>query len=173
MNALQMNYQSAMGPLFLVASHQGLQGVFFKQQELPQMSSSSSCPEAEGWLHLASAQIEEYLAGKRTRFDIPLELIGTPFQKAVWQELRNIPYGETISYKSLAEKIKRPKAFRAVGTANGKNPLSLIIPCHRVIATDGTLGGYAWGLPLKSQLLHLEKDTAARFIRLHGTMPTS
>jgi len=168
-----MNYQSAVGPLFLVASDQGLQGVFFEQREVPIKPSSSSCPEAEGWLLLASAQIEEYFAGERIRFDIPLDLIGTPFQKEVWQELQNIPYGETRSYKSLAEKIKRPKAFRAVGTANGKNPLCLIIPCHRVIATDGTLGGYSWGLPLKAQLLHLEKDTVARCNRLQGAMPTS
>lgn len=103
-------------------------------------------------------ELDEYFCGRRQSFDVPLDLShGTPFQIKVWQALLSIPYGQTISYKALAEKIGKPKAFRACANANGKNLISLIIPCHRVIAADGTLGGYTGGVNIKRILLDLEK----------------
>ena len=101
-------------------------------------------------------QLQSYFAGERTNFDLPLVLEGTDFQKKVWTALQEIPYGETISYKKLAETVGSPKGVRAVGAANGANPIPIIIPCHRVIGHDGSLTGFGGGLPLKKQLLELE-----------------
>jgi len=109
-------------------------------------------------LSMATIQLDEYFQGKRTTFSLPFKLIGTPFQLAVWKELQNIPYGQTTSYKEIAQKINKPKAYRAVGMANNKNPLPIIIPCHRVIGSNGKLIGYAGGLNLKNYLLELEKS---------------
>lgn len=106
----------------------------------------------------AAKQLNEYLAGKRKTFDLPLEPGGTPFQKAVWHALTGIPYGETRTYREIAEIIGNPKACRAVGMANNKNPIAIIIPCHRVIGTGGKLIGYAGGLDIKKKLLELEKS---------------
>jgi len=103
-----------------------------------------------------AAQLEEYFAGKRKAFDLPLNPQGTEFQKKVWKALQEIPYGKTVSYKDIAEKIGSPKASRAVGGANNKNPISIIIPCHRVIGANGALVGYAGGLDMKRELLELE-----------------
>jgi O-6-methylguanine DNA methyltransferase len=104
------------------------------------------------------SELKEYFLGKRKEFSIPLILIGTDFQKKVWQELLQIPYGKTISYLHEANNINKPKAFRAVANANGKNKISIIIPCHRVIANNGTLGGYGGGLDKKQYLLNLESS---------------
>ncbi len=104
----------------------------------------------------AVQQILEYLDGKRTAFDLALDLRGTEFQRRVWDELLAIPYGETCTYAELARAIGDPAAARAVGTANGANPIALVVPCHRVVATGGKLGGYGGGLPLKRKLLALE-----------------
>jgi methylated-DNA-[protein]-cysteine S-methyltransferase len=104
----------------------------------------------------AARQLDEYFERKRTEFDLPLALSGTEFQERVWLTLAEIPYGETISYAELARWVGRPQAFRAVGQANGANPIPVILPCHRVIAADGTIGGYGGGLPVKRQLLALE-----------------
>jgi methylated-DNA-[protein]-cysteine S-methyltransferase len=101
-------------------------------------------------------QLTEYFAGERQQFDVPLKLTGTPFQNRVWQELARIPFGETITYAELARRIGRPTAFRAVGHANGQNPISIIVPCHRVVATSGQLTGYGGGLPNKQWLLEHE-----------------
>lgn len=101
-------------------------------------------------------QVKEYFAGFRKDFDLPLNLQGTPFQVKAWQTLSEIPYGKTFSYADQAKKMKAPKAVRAVGTANSKNPICLIIPCHRVTRSDGTLGGYAGGIQIKQRLLELE-----------------
>ena len=105
----------------------------------------------------ASKQLKEYFNGKRKEFNLPLNPKGTEFMKKVWKELQKIPYGETKSYKELAEKIDNPKAVRAVGMANNKNPIPILIPCHRVIGSDGKLIGYALGLDIKQWLLNLEK----------------
>lgn len=102
-------------------------------------------------------QISEYLEGKRKEFDIPLKMYGTEFQKKVWKELLRIPYGETRSYKQIAENIGNPKACRAVGMANHNNPIAIIVPCHRVIGTNNKLIGYAGGVDIKQKLLNIEK----------------
>jgi O-6-methylguanine DNA methyltransferase len=107
---------------------------------------------------VAIAQIREYLEGKRTEFDLPLDLRGTAFQMTVWTALREIPYGETRTYAEIARIVGRPRAVRAVGAANGANPVALVVPCHRVIATGGKLGGYAGGLELKARLLAMEQS---------------
>jgi len=109
-------------------------------------------------------QLEAYFAGERLLFDIPFELNGTPFQISVWQQLLLIPYGETRTYGQLAEAIGNPAASRAVGAANGRNPLSLVIPCHRVIGTGGALTGYAGGLKCKNYLLELEQTAASKML---------
>ena len=101
-------------------------------------------------------QLREYFAGQRAEFDLPLAPEGTVFQRSVWRQLQEIPYGETISYGELARRVGNPKASRAVGSANGANPLPIVIPCHRVIAGDGSLGGFGGGLPTKQTLLELE-----------------
>jgi methylated-DNA-[protein]-cysteine S-methyltransferase len=101
-------------------------------------------------------QLQSYFAGERKNFELPLVLEGTDFQKRVWTALQKIPYGETISYKKLAETVGSPKAVRAVGAANGANPIPIIIPCHRVIGQDGSLTGFGGGLPLKKRLIELE-----------------
>jgi O-6-methylguanine DNA methyltransferase len=111
-----------------------------------------------------AAQLVEYLEGRRREFDLPLDLRGTPFQLRVWQALREIPYGETRSYRDVARQIRRPAAVRAVGAANGANPLALVVPCHRVIAASGRLGGYGGGLALKARLLAMEQSRETAFL---------
>lgn len=106
---------------------------------------------------LVFRQLDEYFAGTRTEFTFPYRLHGTPFQEKVWEELRQIPYGETRSYKDIAEAIGHPKAYRAVGMANNANPIFIAIPCHRVIGANGSLVGYGGGLEMKKALLELEK----------------
>jgi methylated-DNA-[protein]-cysteine S-methyltransferase len=111
-------------------------------------------------LRNAALQLNEYLEGKRNSFDLPLNPKGTEFQKKVWAALCDIPYGETRSYKQIAESVGNPKACRAVGMANNKNPIMIFIPCHRVVGSDGSLTGYAGGLDMKEKLLSLEKRKA-------------
>ena len=121
-------------------------------------------PDRAEWVHdpdafpEAVAQLEAYFAGERTEFDLALRLDGTAFQQTVWAALREIPYGETWSYGRLADRIGKPGAARAVGLANGRNPIGIIVPCHRVIGADGSLTGYGGGLPRKQALLELERD---------------
>jgi len=103
------------------------------------------------------AQLDEYFAGARTEFDLPIRLQGTPFQVEVWEQLRRIPYGETISYGELALRVDRPEAARAVGAANGQNPVAIVVPCHRVIGADGSLTGFGGGLEWKRWLLQREQ----------------
>ena len=105
----------------------------------------------------AARELHEYLEGERRAFTFPYRLVGTPFRLQVWKELEKVPYGETTTYKRLAEAIGRPGAYHAVGGAVGANPLSNCVPCHRVIGTNGSLTGYAWGLPMKEALLELER----------------
>jgi len=112
--------------------------------------------EPDEILAAAAAQLDEYFAGRRRQFDLPLELGGTPFQRSVWLALADIGYGETISYAELAQRVGRPAAFRAVGQANGANPIPIVLPCHRVVASGGGIGGYGGGLTLKRRLLALE-----------------
>lgn len=156
MQKAQRKITTQIGPLYLVASEKFLYGVFWKDQKIPKEKTGS---KESKMLDKAEKQIGEYLIGKREDFDIPLKLEGTEFQKRVWAELEKIPYGQTRSYKQIATALKDPKACRAVGTANGKNPISLIVPCHRVINESGKMGGYAGGLDIKEFLLGLEKKT--------------
>ena len=154
MNKVQRKIDSKIGPLYLVASEKALHGVFWKKQIAGHEEEKS---QASAVLDKTEKQITEYLTGQRKEFDMPLELEGTEFQRKVWAELQKIPYGQTRSYKDIAKSLKDANASRAVGTANGRNPISLIVPCHRVISSDGTMGGYAGGLPIKKMLLSLEK----------------
>ncbi|HBT76686.1 MAG TPA: methylated-DNA--[protein]-cysteine methyltransferase [Planctomycetaceae bacterium] len=110
-----------------------------------------------GLIGKAAEQLKEYLAGERTDFELPLAPAGTPFQMAVWSALRQVPYGATRSYGQIANAIGKPTASRAVGGANNRNPIAIIVPCHRIIGADGSLTGYAGGMDLKRRLLDLEK----------------
>jgi methylated-DNA-[protein]-cysteine S-methyltransferase len=124
-------------------------------------------PDTTGWerddelLEPVARQLREYFAGERTEFDIELRPTGVPFQLKVWEALLKIPYGETASYGEIAREIGHPTAFRAVGAANGQNPIAIIVPCHRVIGSNGSLTGYGGGLPTKRALLDLEAGRAA------------
>ncbi len=153
METFQRKFQSQLGTLYLVASAGGLHGIFWKAQKLPQVRPGTSAAEM---LDRAEREIAEYLRGRRKQFDVPIQLEGTEFQKRVWAALRKIPYGQTRSYRDIARALRNPNACRAVGSANGKNPVALIVPCHRVINESGKLGGYAGGLSIKKKLLSLE-----------------
>lgn len=155
MSRQQLVISSRLGPLYLVASAEGLCGVYWDEQPETFLK---DYPEAAAATHLlqASAQIQAYLNGERQDFDLSLVFHGSTFQLDVWNELRRIPYGQTISYTELANRVKHPKAWRAVGSANGKNPLCLIVPCHRVRSANGSLGGYSGGVERKRWLLQLE-----------------
>jgi methylated-DNA-[protein]-cysteine S-methyltransferase len=127
------------------------------QIRLPGSTAAKVVPaRAGGVMADALTQLREYFAGRRRVFDLPLELSGTSFQCAVWETLADIPYGATVSYGELAEMVGRPRAFRAVGQANGANPIPIVLPCHRVLASGGKIGGYGGGLAMKRRLLALE-----------------
>jgi methylated-DNA-[protein]-cysteine S-methyltransferase len=153
-------YESPVGPLLLAGSRDGVNYVSFA-------SGRHAVAVDPGWMEDHTVfddpiqQLREYFAGERKTFSLALDPEGTDFQRAVWSELQRIPYGETISYKQLAERIGKPKAVRAVGAANGANPIPIIIPCHRVIGNDGSLTGFGGGLPLKKRLLELESRQLA------------
>ena len=157
MKIQQYEFQSGLGKIHLVASDRGLCGLYWEKQDHPIIDKLRTDIPAHGFLREAARQLGEYLEGKRREFDLELDFAGTPFQESVWKALRGIPFGATLSYKQLAARIGNPNAVRAVGTANGRNPLCIIIPCHRVIASDGSLGGYVGGLPIKAKLLALER----------------
>ena len=145
---------SPVGKLRLVASDKGLVAIDVRNNAGQVVTANDS--SAQAILLKTKKQLEQYFAGKRTSFDIALDLVGTEFQVQAWRALCRIPFGKTISYGQQAASIKKPKAFRAVGSANGKNPIPIIVPCHRVVAGDGSLGGYSLGLKMKKQLLALE-----------------
>jgi methylated-DNA-[protein]-cysteine S-methyltransferase len=145
-----------VGDILLLTTEKGLSGLYLATATRPLLIPDSAV-QSDTYFVDVLRQLQEYFAGKRTIFTVEFDLQGTEFQKKVWNELYRIPFGEVISYKELAQRIGQPTASRAVGTANGKNPVSIIIPCHRVIAADRSLGGYGWGLPVKKQLLQLEK----------------
>jgi len=149
-----MPLDTPIGRLVLEADGDVLIGL-----RLPNTPSHGHQHEETPVLKEAATQLQEYFAGERTDFDLRLELDGTPFQREVWAELSRIPYGETISYGELARRVGRPKGPRAVGQANGKNPIAIIVPCHRVLASNG-IGGYGGGLTVKRALLALEGVTA-------------
>lgn len=140
---------SLVGPLKLVAQNNKLTAILWAEGE---------CDGNDSFLIQAEEQLKEYFQGARKHFDIPIELEGTDFQKQVWKALEKIPYGETWSYKELAAAIGKPNAMRAVGGAVGANPISIVLPCHRVIGSNGTLTGFTGGLERKKILLALEKN---------------
>ena len=148
-------YESPLGIITLQANEQGLLGAWFeihttKPDQLGDQDDNFPIFE------LVTEQLNRYFSGEAVQFDVPIAAKGTPFQQSVWQALTTIPYGETWSYAQLAEAIGNPKAVRAVGLANGKNPVSVIVPCHRVIGKNGKLTGYAGGVEHKQRLLVIE-----------------
>jgi methylated-DNA-[protein]-cysteine S-methyltransferase len=151
-----MPMPTPVGQLVLESDGAVLIGIWLPSQAKTTRGDGHDAPPV---LKDTATQLEEYFAGERTGFDIPMELDGTTFQKEVWRELSRIPYGETISYGELARRVGRPKGPRAVGQANGKNPIPIIVPCHRVLASNG-IGGYGGGLPMKRALLAVEGHTA-------------
>jgi methylated-DNA-[protein]-cysteine S-methyltransferase len=152
--------QSPIGVLRLVADEHGLREVRFAEPRHPRSTPGEWIPASEP-LHSARTQLQDYFAGERVAFDLPLHPLGTPFQLSVWRELARIPYGVTASYGDIAKRIDNPAAVRAVGAANGRNPISIIVPCHRVIGSNGSLTGFGGGLPTKMFLLALEKQVAS------------
>jgi len=157
---MQKTIASPVGELTLVASDAGLRAVMWPSDvERIRFESTPADGEHEV-LDLAVRQLEEYFAGRRTEFDLPLDPVGTEFQLDVWRSLAEIPFGETRSYGQQADSIGRPTAVRAVGAANGRNPLSIVLPCHRVVGSDGKLTGFAAGLDTKSWLLDHERSVS-------------
>ena len=144
--------ETKIGSLEIVQEGEFLTHLLFNDKKSPADVAEKSTP----FLQMVAGQLKEYFAGKRREFDIPLKLSGTDFQLAVWNALQTIPYGETRSYREIAEQVGSPKACRAVGMANHRNPIAIIVPCHRVIGADGSLTGFGGGLELKRQLLELE-----------------
>lgn len=156
-----LRYNSPLGPLALAASEHGLGGLWFLDQRHRPAWLDGDLPDSPDHPVLAHAarQLDDYFAGRRRRFDLPLDLtaLGTPFQQAVWSALCAIPCGQTLSYGELSRRVGRERAVRAVGAAVGRNPVSIIVPCHRVVGANGSLTGYAGGLPRKAALLRLEQ----------------
>lgn len=148
--------ESPLGPLLLVADDAGLRKIFFENGR-DRARPDSSWKEDGKAFHDAISQLHSYFAGELQQFHLPLAPQGTPFQLNVWKHLCEIPYGETVSYGELARRIGNPNASRAVGLANGSNPIPIVIPCHRVIGSNGKLTGYGGGLPIKEKLLALER----------------
>jgi len=147
---------SPIGPLTLAADDSGLRVVEFPENRHPAKRDATWVEAEHPVLAETRRQLGEYFAGRRQTFDLPLAPRGTPFQLAVWRALAEIPHGQTWSYGQLARHLGRPQAMRAVGAANGRNPLPIVLPCHRVIGTSGALTGFGGGLPTKQFLLELE-----------------
>lgn len=159
MNYVYKFINSPVGKLKLIASEQGLSAVLWENDKSNRVKLDAAFEKPDHPILLeAEEQLLEYFNNKRKSFSLNLDFQGTPFQKSVWKALLTIPYGETRSYGELAQQIKKPKASRAVGAANGKNPISIIVPCHRVIGASGNLVGFAGGLPAKEKLLSIEKN---------------
>jgi methylated-DNA-[protein]-cysteine S-methyltransferase len=147
--------QSPVGELTLVGDGEALSGLYMTEHRHRPPLPAGARPDESAFAR-ARDQLDEYFAGERIEFDLPLRMEGSPFQREVWSALRDIPYGETVSYGELARRIGRPHASRAVGLANGRNPVSIVVPCHRVIGASGSLTGYGGGIERKRLLLELE-----------------
>jgi methylated-DNA-[protein]-cysteine S-methyltransferase len=160
-----MNYcylDTPIGILLIAGDDTAVHEIRFPYKTKPAKPDRTWQEMERGPVAEAARQLREYFAGKRMEFDLPLVLRGTEFQKMVWTRLQEIPYGTTISYGELAQRVGNPKASRAVGSANGKNRIPIVIPCHRVVASGGKLGGFGGGLPVKQALLMLEERGLAR-----------
>lgn len=151
-------YETKIGKIGIAEDGDSITDIFFYNEAIPKDSKVEETP----LLKMAAMQLQEYFNGSRTIFDLPLAPMGTEFQRRVWAALEAIPYGETRSYKQIGEAIGQPRACRAVGMANNRNPISIIIPCHRVIGANGKLIGYGGGLGIKEMLLDLERENAVR-----------
>ena len=147
---------SPIGPLNLAISGNGLVALEFLRDDFPRKSKNIAWEHSPAKAEPFAAQLDEYFARRRREFTFPLDLRGTPFQLDCWRALLAIPYGETRTYAAIARTVGKPQAFRAVGMANNRNPIAIVVPCHRVIASDGTLCGYGGGLDVKRRLLELE-----------------
>ena len=145
-------YQSEIGPFEIAGNQKGILTIKFNKKPSKIARILPVC------MRECLRQLDEYFKGRRQKFNVPLQLVGTDFQKAVWRQLKKIPFGRTASYGDVARAIDRPKAFRAVGNANNKNPIPVIIPCHRVIGSDGKLVGFGGGIWRKEWLLDHEKN---------------
>jgi methylated-DNA-[protein]-cysteine S-methyltransferase len=152
--------EGPIGELLLVGDGHALRGLFMQEGRTAASVHPEWRPADEPFADVRR-QLSEYFDGERAAFDVPLVISGTPFQRRVWQALRQIPYGETTTYGELARRVGRPSASRAVGLANGRNPIAVIVPCHRVIGSDGSLTGYGGGLERKRLLLELEAGRGA------------
>ncbi len=151
------NLASPVGVLTLIASDAGLRAVLWPDERDGRVRLDDPIDRQHPISDLAAIQLEEYFAGERRGFDVPLDLVGTEFQVTVWRSLAEIPYGETRTYAEHARRVGRPTATRAVGAANGRNPVSIILPCHRVVGADGSLTGFAGGVDTKRWLLDHER----------------
>jgi len=159
MNLAYKFVESPVGALKLVASDKGLAAILWENDSPRRVPLSGLVEDNKHPVLLkVERQLQEYFAGSRRAFDLPLDMRGTAFQKDVWEALLAIPYGETRSYGQLAKQLGRPSASRAVGAANGRNPISIVVPCHRVIGSTGKLTGFAGGLDIKARLLNLENE---------------
>jgi methylated-DNA-[protein]-cysteine S-methyltransferase len=159
-NRAHTTVDSPVGPLTLVAVDGALAGLYMVEQRHRPPEEIFGDEDAVLFTDVISL-LEAYFAGRQTTFDLPLAFGGTPFQRTVWTALREIPFGETMSYGELADRIGRPTAARAVGLANGRNPISIIVPCHRVVGADGSLTGYGGGIERKEYLLAFERRIKA------------
>jgi len=157
---LYTEFASPLGPIYLEGDGKRLNCLYFSNHR-HWAGPNPSAERDDRAFAAVCEQLTEYFAGTRQEFDLPLQLHGTPFQARVWQELAKIPFGVTISYVELARRVGKPTGFRAVGNANGRNPISIIVPCHRVIAADGKLTGYGGGLDNKRRLLDWERAVLA------------
>jgi methylated-DNA-[protein]-cysteine S-methyltransferase len=151
-----LEHASPLGSLLLAATERGLCGLYFEQHRYFDGPQDWRRDAAHPLLQRAARQLDDYFAGRRSVFDVPLDLSGTPFQRAVWEALLLLPCGATTTYQQIAHRVAKPNAVRATGTAIGRNPVSIIVPCHRVLGAAGALSGYAGGLERKRFLLGME-----------------
>ena len=156
-NLFYVHTPSPAGPLLLIASSEGLMRLEFEGREQKLNPDTIQLRESKSTLAPYLRELDDYFAGKRREFSFPLDLRGTGFQLACWHALLEIPYGETRSYRDIAQAIGHPHAYRAVGMANNRNPIAIVVPCHRVIASSGSLCGYGGGLDIKRKLIDLEQ----------------
>jgi len=163
MKQFAQRLDSPLGPMIMVSDGKALTGLYLEgQKHFPKHAGTWIWGEELALFEKAQIQLTEYFAGKRSAFDLPLEPTGTSFQRQVWKELEALPFGTTASYAEVARRVGRPTATRAVGAAVGRNPLTILVPCHRVLGQDGSLTGFAGGLERKEKLLALEAPRPER-----------
>ena len=148
-------YQSPIGYLEIIANDNAL--VAIKQAQAVPAKAKNNSSTSNKVINQTITELKDYFSGKTKQFSVPISFKGTEFQNKIWNTLLTIPYGQTTSYAEIAKKIGNPKAVRAVGSAIGRNPIPVIIPCHRVITSDGKMGGFAWGIDVKKELLKVER----------------